>query len=98
MCWQSMETAPKTGEIVVGNYNGWPVMMAWMQNITRKEYRETPPRRWWQSARREYVEVDKETGWRVLMPDRNFGYGVHGNYGPFKPNAWMPLKPCPRAT
>ena len=94
MCWQSMETAPKTGEIVVGNFDGWPVMMAWMQNVARKEYRESKPARWWQSAKRDYVEVDRESGWRVLMPGRGHGeYFLHGNYGPFEPRQWMRLGP-----
>lgn len=95
MCWQTMETAPKTGEIVVGDFGGWPVMMAWMQNVSRKDYRETKAKRWWQSAKREYVEVDRETGWRVLMPGRGHGeYFLHGNYGPFEPRQWMRLGPA----
>ena len=87
MCWQSMDTAPKTGEIVVGDYDGWPVMMAWMANVPRKEYKKSGG--WF--PRQEYVEVERETGWRVLIPTREFGYSLHGNYGPFQPRQWMPL-------
>jgi hypothetical protein len=87
-----METAPTTGEIVLGDFDGWPVMMAWVSDVPHKETRQVE-RKWWQLSTWETVEVARETGWRVLMPGRGHGeYFLHGNYGPFKPRQWMALK------
>lgn len=46
MCWQPMDIAPKTGEVVVGDFAGWPVMMAWMKDVPRKESRPEMQMSW----------------------------------------------------
>jgi hypothetical protein len=85
--WQSIETAPKDGTIFLAYWGCDPQFVAWVNMLPTVETRKVGP--FWR--RRVVVERRENAGFRVLMPSRGGGFGVHGNYAPFTPREWMPI-------
>lgn len=85
--WQPIETAPRDGRIVIAYWDDMPVFVSWCDKPPRRVAHHTGR---WPFRKTTYEEVE-QSGFRVCIPMRGGGYGLHGNYAPFMPTHWMPL-------
>jgi hypothetical protein len=89
--WQPMKTAERDGRILQSYWGDVPVYIAWDKGRPSRTERQ-----WGFLFYQTRIIPAVKAGWRVVTLGRGGSYGIHGNYAPFIPPAWMPLPEPPK--